>query len=145
MSPLQVTSARSFWSTLTNSTFLNRSRKSRTSSRVSKTSTISVIKIFYHMIISKLFITWYHHGLNWLMNTAFLLLIKCMFYLIIWKITWIWPTLHWRKLHTNFVKVLSKRLIKSTYYVQDVSNPNHGTRLFIAVKTLNLYILYIAN
>ena len=45
----------------------------------------------------------------------------------------------------NMHQVLNKMLIKSMYFVKDVSNPNHGPRLLSAVKHLNSYNLYLAN
>ena len=45
----------------------------------------------------------------------------------------------------NMHQVLIKMLVKSMYYVKDIANPNHGPRLFRAVKHLKSYNLYIAN
>ena len=39
----------------------------------------------------------------------------------------------------NMHQFLARRLVRSMYYVKDVSNPNHGARLFRAVRHLNSY------
>ena len=38
---------------------------------------------------------------------------------------------------------LNKMLLRSFYYVKDISNPSHGPRLFRAVRHLNSYNIYI--
>ena len=40
----------------------------------------------------------------------------------------------------NMHQHLGRRLVKSMYFVKDVLNPNHGDRLFRAVRHLNSYI-----
>ena len=43
----------------------------------------------------------------------------------------------------NMHQYLAKRLAKSMYFVKDVSNPNHGARLFRAIRHLNSYNICI--
>ena len=45
----------------------------------------------------------------------------------------------------NMHQFLNKRLMKSSYFVKDVSNQSHGDRLFRAVKHLNSYNIYVVN
>jgi hypothetical protein len=43
----------------------------------------------------------------------------------------------------NMHQFLNRMLLRSVYYVKDVSNRSHGLRLFRAVKHLNSYNIYI--
>ena len=43
----------------------------------------------------------------------------------------------------NMHQFLNRRLMKSFYFVKDISNPNHGKKMFRAVRHLNTYNLCI--
>ena len=45
----------------------------------------------------------------------------------------------------NMHQFLNRRLVRSMYHVKDVTNPNHGPRLFRAVMHLNSYNLCLEN
>ena len=47
------------------------------------------------------------------------------------------------ELTENMHQVMNRRMMRSFYYVKDVSNPAHGARLFRAVRHLNSYNLHI--
>lgn len=91
----------------------------------------------YQEVIDKFRSAWYNLTEEWDISTTpkiHILLDHLEDYFDLTNMTLIKVT---DELCENMHQFVSKRLMKSFYYVKDVSNPNHGPRLFRAIMHLN--------